>query len=70
MTPGQMITARALALLWANCHRVVHAKRPWLAVDELSTTVTSFCCAIRDAIGAISREDGRGFFAAAGYDAK
>ncbi|WP_040509421.1 HNH endonuclease [Gluconobacter morbifer] len=24
-----------LALLCANCHRMIHAKRPWLSVDEL-----------------------------------
>jgi 5-methylcytosine-specific restriction protein A len=24
-----------LALLCANCHRMVHAKRPWLTMDEL-----------------------------------
>ncbi|MEA2118122.1 HNH endonuclease [Halovibrio sp. HP20-50] len=24
-----------LALLCSNCHRMVHAKRPWLSVDQL-----------------------------------
>jgi 5-methylcytosine-specific restriction protein A len=24
-----------LALLCANCHRMIHARRPWLSMDEL-----------------------------------
>jgi hypothetical protein len=28
--------AAALRLLCANCHRVVHAKRPWLTFEELT----------------------------------
>ncbi|MBV9223999.1 MAG: HNH endonuclease [Acidobacteriaceae bacterium] len=26
-----------LALLCANCHRMIHAKRPWLTIAELKT---------------------------------
>lgn len=26
---------RDLALLWANCHRVIHARSPWLTPHEL-----------------------------------
>ena len=27
------------ALLCANCHRMIHARRPWLSLDELRTTL-------------------------------
>jgi len=30
-----------LALVCANCHRMIHAKRPWLTVDELREILTS-----------------------------
>lgn len=30
-----------LALLCANCHRMVHAKRPWLSTQELQETIIS-----------------------------
>lgn len=29
-----------LALLCANCHRMVHAKRPWLTIEQLQKIVT------------------------------
>lgn len=32
-------TLEDLALLCANCHRMVHAKRPWLSIDQLSRLV-------------------------------
>lgn len=28
-----------LALVCANCHRMIHAKRPWLTIDELRTHI-------------------------------
>lgn len=30
-----------LALVCANCHRMIHAKRPWLSIEELRQLVTS-----------------------------
>jgi 5-methylcytosine-specific restriction enzyme A len=30
-----------LAMLCANCHRMVHRKRPWVAVDSLSTIIAA-----------------------------
>lgn len=32
---GEKTKLADLALLCANCHRMVHARRPWLSVDEL-----------------------------------
>jgi hypothetical protein len=40
-TKGSKTTIEDLALLCANCHRMVHSARPWLTVDEL-------CQLIRD----------------------
>lgn len=28
-----------LALVCANCHRMIHASRPWLTMDELRGTL-------------------------------
>jgi 5-methylcytosine-specific restriction protein A len=33
--PGQVTKLADLALLCANCHRMIHARRPWLTLDEL-----------------------------------
>ena len=35
LRPGDRTRLRDLVLLCANCHRMVHAKRPWLTVVEL-----------------------------------
>jgi len=32
---GQKTRLKDLALVCANCHRMIHAKRPWLTVEEL-----------------------------------
>jgi 5-methylcytosine-specific restriction enzyme A len=32
---GQKTTTADLALLCANCHRIIHAKHPWLSIEEL-----------------------------------
>ena len=32
---GKKTTMADLALVCANCHRIIHAKRPWLTVKEL-----------------------------------
>ena len=39
MHPGEKTKVADLALLCSNCHRVVHAKRKWLTLDELRTTL-------------------------------
>ena len=33
--PNEKTRLEDLALLCANCHRMIHAKRPWLTVDQL-----------------------------------
>ena len=40
MAPGQTTKASDLALLCANCHRMVHSKRPWLTIDELKEIIS------------------------------
>lgn len=37
---GGRTTTDELALLCANCHRVIHARRPWLLVEELKTLLS------------------------------
>ncbi|GHB11442.1 HNH endonuclease [Modicisalibacter luteus] len=39
LTPGSKTKLEDLALLCANCHRMVHAKRPWLTMDQLKKLV-------------------------------
>jgi 5-methylcytosine-specific restriction protein A len=39
LNPGGKTTLDDLALLCANCHRMVHAQRPWLSMEELKTLV-------------------------------
>lgn len=41
MEPGQTTKAADLALLCANCHRMVHSKRPWLSIEELKDLLKS-----------------------------
>jgi len=36
---GAKTKLRELALLCTNCHRMIHAKRPWLTMDELKSLV-------------------------------
>jgi 5-methylcytosine-specific restriction protein A len=36
LRPGVKTKLSDLHLLCANCHRMVHAKRPWLTLDQLS----------------------------------
>ena len=33
--PGQVTRLADLALVYANCHRMIHARRPWLTIEEL-----------------------------------
>ncbi len=35
LTPGEMTSLNDLALLCANCHRMIHARAPWLSLDQL-----------------------------------
>jgi 5-methylcytosine-specific restriction protein A len=35
LRPGQRTRASDLALVCSNCHRMIHAGRPWLAVEDL-----------------------------------
>jgi len=37
LRPGDKTKVRDLRLLCSNCHRMVHAKRPWLTIEELAT---------------------------------
>jgi len=38
---GHRTSIHDLVLLCANCHRVVHARRPWLSVEEVSVLCAS-----------------------------
>lgn len=35
LKPGEKTKLAELALLCANCHRVIHSKRPWLSVEHV-----------------------------------
>ncbi|MDO6485318.1 HNH endonuclease [Shimia thalassica] len=39
MLAGDKTALKDLALVCANCHRMIHAKRPWLTMDELRACV-------------------------------
>lgn len=39
LLPGVKTSIEDLALLCSNCHRMIHVRRPWLTVDELSALV-------------------------------
>ncbi len=39
LRPNSVTTLDDLALLCANCHRMIHARRPWLSVDELDAAL-------------------------------
>lgn len=39
LAPGAKTKLSDLAVLCANCHRMVHAKRPWLTMDQLKALV-------------------------------
>lgn len=39
LAPGSKTTLADLALLCANCHRMVHAHRPWLTMEQLKALV-------------------------------
>jgi 5-methylcytosine-specific restriction protein A len=35
MTPGEKTKLSELALVCANCHRMIHSKRPWLRIQDI-----------------------------------
>ena len=41
LTPGSKTNLDDLALLCANCHRMIHAKIPWLEVEELKKIINN-----------------------------
>ena len=41
LIPGEKTKLADLALLCANCHRMVHAARPWWSIEELRTSLLS-----------------------------
>ena len=41
LKPGDKTKAEDLRLLCSNCHRMVHAKQPWLTIDELTAALRS-----------------------------
>ena len=41
LRPGDRTSLRDLILLCANCHRMIHAKAPWLTLEELRAVLAS-----------------------------
>jgi 5-methylcytosine-specific restriction protein A len=41
LEPGQATKLADLALVCANCHRMIHARRPWLSIEELRSVLSS-----------------------------
>lgn len=41
MAPGAKTKMKDLSLICANCHRMIHAKKPWLTIDELKLLIKS-----------------------------
>ena len=39
LRPGDKTSLSDLALLCSNCHRMVHAGRPWLSMEQLKTLI-------------------------------
>jgi 5-methylcytosine-specific restriction protein A len=39
MEPGQTTSVDDLALVCANCHRMIHLRRPWLSVSDLKNMI-------------------------------
>lgn len=39
LKPGDTTKVQDLALLCANCHRVVHSRRQWLTVDQVKAAI-------------------------------
>jgi 5-methylcytosine-specific restriction enzyme A len=43
LLPGAKTKLDDLHLLCANCHRMIHSRRPWLTLDELRASI----CTVR-----------------------
>lgn len=41
LSPGARTMLSDLALVCANCHRMIHRRRPWLAVEELTAIIAA-----------------------------
>jgi 5-methylcytosine-specific restriction protein A len=41
LLPGQKTKLEELSLLCSNCHRMIHARRPWLSVEQLKQQLRS-----------------------------
>jgi 5-methylcytosine-specific restriction protein A len=41
LEPGEKTFIKDLAIVCSNCHRMIHAKRPWLTISELETLIKS-----------------------------
>lgn len=39
LTPGEKTRLEDLALVCSNCHRIIHARRPWLTIEELKKVI-------------------------------
>jgi 5-methylcytosine-specific restriction protein A len=39
LTPSRRTRLSDLAVVCANCHRMIHRRRPWLSIDELRATL-------------------------------
>ena len=39
LSPGEKTRLEDLALLCSNCHRMIHARRPWLTIDDLKEII-------------------------------
>jgi 5-methylcytosine-specific restriction protein A len=39
LKPGTKTKLQDLALVCANCHRMIHARRPWLTLNELKALI-------------------------------
>ncbi|VUF13576.1 HNH endonuclease [Methylobacterium dankookense] len=42
LSAGERTKSQDLALLCANCHRMIHVARPWLSLSDLRAIVTPF----------------------------
>lgn len=47
LRPGEKTHIEDLALVCSNCHRMLHAKRPWLTMGELTALIRSHHTACR-----------------------
>jgi 5-methylcytosine-specific restriction protein A len=41
LAPGSKTRLADLALVCANCHRMIHRRRPWLAIEDLQSKVSA-----------------------------